>query len=308
MKKHITTLALFSLTFILTFNIGYSQVQLYANGFEGTDEDTYNLTTASGSNVDFVNFTASDYILRGNPAANSSIDVQPTGFSGSNLIMWEDFDGYLADGGQLYLTTNDINISGASGISVQMKIGVTNDVADRYEASDFLTLEYQIDGGLWVTFGDFRGVINGNTFNFYEDDDLNGTYTAQITNAMKQLNYDLDVIFGTQISGSLMKIRIRAFSGVQEEMVIDDLVVEATVLSIDDNQPITNIEVYPNPASEVLRVSNWKEPKEYIIYNQLGTQISKGKNTENKIDIQNLKTGLYFLKFENSDPIKFIKK
>lgn len=69
------------------------------------------------------------------------------------------------------------------------------------------------------------------------------------------------------------------------------------------------IKVYPNPASFSITIIGLKNRIGYSIYNVLGTEILKGIINDNKdIDIQNYSDGLYFLKLENGNTFKFIKK
>ena len=68
------------------------------------------------------------------------------------------------------------------------------------------------------------------------------------------------------------------------------------------------ISIYPNPSSDYIEVTGLTSPDTYIIYSVLGTKISSGTISNNqKIDIQNYSTGVYFLKLENEEVLKFIK-
>lgn len=301
-------------TFLLSSTLMHSQVPLYNNGFEGADEDTYSLTSSGGANLDFGNFAAADYILRGNPAVTGVIDLQPTGFEGSNVIVWEDFDGYIA-GGELYLTTNSFDITGANDISVSIKVGATNDSSNRYETVDFLAVEYELDNSnIWVKIGDFRGESTGAIFNFYEDDNLNGSYTVQTTNAMRDVSYNLDARAGSTITGTSMKLRIRAFSGIQEEMVIDDIRVTAdNVLGMEDEMLSKQINFYPNPIQDdkTLHIRNTSQNtiSTIEVYNVVGKKIfTETKNTDSIRFTDNLPSGMYFVKITDSKNNSITKK
>ena len=88
--------------------------------------------------------------------------------------------------------------------------------------------------------------------------------------------------------------------------------------SIEDAEILSNYEeiivknkktIYPNPSSGSIRILGIYEEKSYKIYNLIGAEVIKGSiNSNEKIEIQHLKKGLYFLKLENENPIKFIKK
>ncbi|MDC1226196.1 T9SS type A sorting domain-containing protein [Algibacter sp.] len=69
-----------------------------------------------------------------------------------------------------------------------------------------------------------------------------------------------------------------------------------------------NINIYPNPSSDFIQISGLTKTEKYILYNTIGTTINSGNISENeKIDIKNLTNGLYFLKFENGNTLKFLK-
>lgn len=292
-----------------------AQTTLYDNGFEGTDEDTYNLTTSSGGDVNFGNLNAgSDYILRGNPATNTYLQSQPTNYSG-NILMWEDFDGYLA-GGELQITTNSIDISAYGNIDVSLKIGTTNNaVSNRYETADYIVVEYELDNsGSWVKIGDFRGEMDGSFYNFFEDDDLNGTFTVRADNNMRTVTYNLDTRAGSSVTGASMKVRIRTFSGVQEEMVIDDLrVVGNTVLSTNEFSLENTITLSPNPIQED-RILNINNNSQYTItsievYDVIGKKVYSTDTVTERIQFPNaIPSGMYFVKITDNKSNSITKK
>ncbi|SFN48547.1 Por secretion system C-terminal sorting domain-containing protein [Bizionia echini] len=79
-------------------------------------------------------------------------------------------------------------------------------------------------------------------------------------------------------------------------------------LGVDAFNVSNNIKVLPNPASEYIKVSGLKNIATYSIYNALGSKITHGKISDNEaIDIKSFANGLYFLKLENGNTVKFIK-
>lgn len=69
------------------------------------------------------------------------------------------------------------------------------------------------------------------------------------------------------------------------------------------------IKLFPNPSSSLIQISGLKETEKYSIFNVLGSEVKKGNISNNeKLDVQNLNNGLYFMKFENGSVIKFIKE
>jgi len=69
-------------------------------------------------------------------------------------------------------------------------------------------------------------------------------------------------------------------------------------------------EIYPNPASDFIRIKGLLKPEKIKITNVLGIEIKHGIiiNDNEKINVQNLSDGLYILTFENGKSIKFLKK
>ena len=77
-----------------------------------------------------------------------------------------------------------------------------------------------------------------------------------------------------------------------------------------DNFESETITIFPNPSSDYIHVLGIKDITDYVIHNINGTEISKGRLTNNeKIEIKHLASnGLYFLKLEGLNTIKFLKK
>jgi hypothetical protein len=77
-----------------------------------------------------------------------------------------------------------------------------------------------------------------------------------------------------------------------------------------DNFELENtIKLFPNPSSEFIQVSGLTTKVDYTIYNILGEEIKKGIiSDEEEIDVKNLNSGLYFLRLDNRNTIKFMKK
>lgn len=69
------------------------------------------------------------------------------------------------------------------------------------------------------------------------------------------------------------------------------------------------IKTYPNPSTNYISLSGLAESKNYIIYNIQGKEVSRGTvSNNNKIDVRFLENGLYLLKLENLEIVKFIKE
>ena len=78
------------------------------------------------------------------------------------------------------------------------------------------------------------------------------------------------------------------------------------VETIDSNAKMT---LFPNPSADRIMISNIENNQDYIIYSEIGSQVKSGKVSNNEeIDLQNLKDGIYLLKFENGHSIKLVKE
>lgn len=72
------------------------------------------------------------------------------------------------------------------------------------------------------------------------------------------------------------------------------------------NQVLT---LYPNPVSDTFEISGIIDNQNYTIYSIFGTKIQTGTVSKNqKIDVKNFSNGIYVLKLENGESIKFVKK
>lgn len=68
-----------------------------------------------------------------------------------------------------------------------------------------------------------------------------------------------------------------------------------------------SVNIYPNPTADILNISVNGENVKKEIYNLAGQKLIQ--TTENAVNVQHLKPGIYLLKVENSDRlIKFIKE
>ncbi len=81
------------------------------------------------------------------------------------------------------------------------------------------------------------------------------------------------------------------------------------------NSLITSVEVFPNPASHNIHLESTGNREVYIVevYNSTGYKVKSLKVRSNKLDVENLKEGFYFIKGYDSNGIEvisssFIKK
>ena len=228
MNKMLRFINVLTVIFLLSaWDKSYSQVTLVQEDFEDADYTGYSLTSTNSPGGflfgDFDGGLNNDYIRRGG-AGVMNLDLTPTGFGGSNFVGIEDADGYE---GTVYLTLDAVNISSYSNLEVSIKVGATSSLATRYEDIDNLKIEYELDNsGSWVLIGQFIGTVGGSALQ--HDTNLDGTGDVAINNVMNNYTYNLDAIAGSSVTGSSLKVRVSIYSGVQEEMVFDDIQLAGT--------------------------------------------------------------------------------
>ncbi|QDO95524.1 T9SS type A sorting domain-containing protein [Formosa sediminum] len=86
--------------------------------------------------------------------------------------------------------------------------------------------------------------------------------------------------------------------------------VDGPTLGINDEVYANNtLKLFPSPSSDFVQISGLKTTENYNIFNVLGAVVKSGTISDNqKIGVSNLLSGLYFLKLESGNTIKFIKK
>ena len=220
-------LALLFLLNLISYSVVFAQVTLYYQDFEGMDFDTYTLYDGSSTSVSF-NQSSDNYILRDLPN-NVPVGNTISGFTG-NVIALEDTDdaGFFGDP---FIRTNTFSISGYSNITIEITFAAGSGAdGSIYESSDFLDVDYRIDGGGgWQQAHRLEGSASGK---FWYDAASDG-----ITETGDDINVDQNAQVFAQsfsVSGSFMELRITMGSrGDDEEMMFDDIHVQAIIPCAD---------------------------------------------------------------------------
>jgi hypothetical protein len=81
------------------------------------------------------------------------------------------------------------------------------------------------------------------------------------------------------------------------------------VNGIDDPALSLPVKTYPNPATNIISISNLKANTSYVLLNSLGQRIREGITTsaEIKMNVSDLTDGVYFLKMANGQRAQFLK-
>lgn len=93
--------------------------------------------------------------------------------------------------------------------------------------------------------------------------------------------------------------------------VEDYAVMISSTLGVNDNVKASAVQVYPNPAIDLLNVTKVSDKASYTIYNMAGQAVSKGKVTNGKVQVSQLEKGVYMISVDNNgqiNQVKFIKK
>lgn len=76
-----------------------------------------------------------------------------------------------------------------------------------------------------------------------------------------------------------------------------------------DGFEISNVTLFPNPASKIVNITGLKQKEVYSIYDFTGRLIKKSTvDVDETITIENLTNGLYLIQFKNGETLKFIKE
>jgi len=129
-------------------------------------------------------------------------------------------------------------------------------------------------------------------------------------------NFVTDVIEenATFLSGNPSNPTV-VFSTVDDNTFLDGVIPNGTIykftrstLSTEDFQSVAKLELFPNPSKDAISLSGITTDKKYEIYNLLGNKIQEGIiNKNERINIQNYSKGVYLIKFDNNQTLKFIK-
>ena len=92
---------------------------------------------------------------------------------------------------------------------------------------------------------------------------------------------------------------------------VEDYSLSIGVLATGENILANAVQVYPNPAADVLNVTKVSSNAVYAIYNLAGQLVAKGKVVNNQVQVSKLAKGVYMITVENdgqTSKVKFLKK
>ncbi|MPT35786.1 MAG: T9SS type A sorting domain-containing protein, partial [Flavobacterium sp.] len=94
---------------------------------------------------------------------------------------------------------------------------------------------------------------------------------------------------------------------------VEDYTVNITTSAreISRTTTVADITLYPNPANDILNLTNVSEKATFRIFNLLGQEVLNGSIRNNSIAISTIATGNYILEIQDNDTVsskRFIKQ
>jgi len=136
-----------------------------------------------------------------------------------NYFAGMDLDGEGA-GLPIVQTFNTFSISGLTDLTVSVDLAEDQDGTDEdYDDLDFVSFEYQVDGGAWTEIFRVSAIDDGDAFN--QQPGINGDAGMPVTDTFATFSFDL-----AGVSGSDMALRISwQLDAGDEDLAIDNLIV-----------------------------------------------------------------------------------
>lgn len=232
MKQKLLFTSLLALMLVMTSLRGWGQTTFWTETFDNNTQ--YSVTLGDEGNDG-----SADYFQR---TDGSNINKTYTGKIGTFFFAGQDIDdgGWTGSANPSELTWNDIDIAGYS--SLQIKVYFASSATSKIDASDYLHIDYNIDGDgtSWNNLIWFENT--GATYNTYflQDTDFDGDGDGTILNGT--FTQFTENISGT---GSNLNIRLKvALDSGDEDFAIDNI----EILGISGGNPTVAIPTF-DPAA-----------------------------------------------------------
>lgn len=95
------------------------------------------------------------------------------------------------------------------------------------------------------------------------------------------------------------------------KIIVDNVsIYDKSTLSTNNLAGKEQIKTFPNPTTDSVFIQGLKYSNKYSVYSILGQEVLNGRvsQSENTINVKTLKNGIYLLRLESGNVIKFIKK
>lgn len=147
-----------------------------------------------------------------------------------------------------------------------------------------------------------------------------GPFTIDFVNGIGDLSFFEDSQYTFLLSNSTLELKassdINSYSNGQMFLDVgfinnDDLWFKLKItstLGIDNNE-LKKPSLFPNPVNSYFQMSGISSQESFTIYNSLGAKVKNGIIfKDEKVDIQNLPLGFYYLKLTDGKSFKFVRK
>jgi hypothetical protein len=257
MKKFVLVI----LSFFLFVTSGFSQTTLAQESFESPTGD-YGYTSNTGGSCG-PGDSPSDFFIR--------VTSTPTCFqndidgSADGNAWWasEDLDGAVSSGTEGLITLNSIPVAGYSALQVKVAFADSRAGQTRWESTDQIYVEYNMDNSGWTAIGLFRGAAP--TTDAFTDTDLTldsdnnpSTPSGTLSGPTVPATFT-DYTFDVPVTGSSLQVRIRYVqNGGSEELGMDNIRVTGT-FSTNVAPVLANIEgsdINYNEGASATQVTN----------------------------------------------------
>lgn len=128
--------------------------------------------------------------------------------------------------------------------------------------------------------------------------------------ATSTANDGSEVVLLPNLDTTAARIMVKANGNIFFDVSDANFTITKTELSVSDVSK-TALQVFPNPAKDVLNVSNVAANASYEIFNAAGQLVSKGNTGTGKVAVNKLSKGVYFINVDNNGTTlkaKFIKE
>ena len=130
---------------------------------------------------------------------------------------------------------------------------------------------------------------------------------------------DIDIPADAALGTTRMRVRMHDTSigpnltpcGNSSYGQVEDYSLNIGVLATNENNIKNAVQIYPNPAVDVLNITKVSNNSDYAIYNLAGQLVSKGKVSNNQVQVSKLQKGVYMITVDNdgqTSKVKFLKK
>jgi endonuclease I/chitodextrinase len=286
-------------------NVGVTSYDIYTDGIlSNTTSNTSFTVNALIPDTNYC-FTIKAKDAAGNTSdfSNQACETTTNNGSGSNECVSEDFENMPADNSQ-YTNRSWVGLNGtwsAAAARTDQAIAGSRAIAiDFRDDTDGRLTSPVVSGGIKSLSLTTQRIFSGTDGNL--DVVVNGNSVGTIAYSNSVQNVTINDI---DIEGNIQLIIQDNDSG-SARVAMDNLSWTCyNPLSVSDAE-FNNLRINPNPVKGPYIYLNISESVEFKIYSILGNLVDKGNLFEGRIDVSNLKEGIYLLRLEKDK--RFISK